>query len=307
MQVKSETILLDSNKDCQTKDLIRRQIIRPFPLGTEMFVDGKRVCGGTNEILYEYVPGVWPADEPIVEDNSDPTIMRPESNGRVIGNYGSPDFSSDFETLNLFNVKYKNVCCNCVHSSPSNNMSPNNQTKNKLPDKVSEFDLTKDNITTWISDERNTTQSNIENSSDKVSLNETSQMESNRLAVCVVTSKIESDSLKNINCTTKTSKQCVTKTSTTDTQNSYLSTAIEVKKHLDSSKDDDNNINNVENPDKQLSSTMKNDNNHPDKCVFVKTTKQNQHFKPRYTTTFKKHTVLSYVNNENLLLIITRF
>lgn len=288
---------MDSNGDCQTKDLVRRQIIRPLPPGTEMFVDGKCVCGGQNEILYEYVPG----DEPIA-DNSNPKLMEPHNS--VIGNYGSPDFSSDVQTLNLFNVKYKSACCSRVHPSPSNNTLLNNRTGNKLPDKVSEFDIRKENITTCVNDDRNTTYTNIENSSDKCTLNKTSQMELNGLAVCITTSKFESDSSKNISRTTNTTEQRVMETSMTDTRNNYLSTVIEVKKHLDSRKENVNNTNYVEKPDKQLPSTMKNDTNHTEKYVFVQTTKQ-QHSNPRYTTTFKKHYVLSYNNNGRLLLTIT--
>lgn len=266
-----------------------------------MFVDGKCVCGGQNEILYEYVPG----DEPIA-DNSGPNTAEPQPNICVIGNYGSPEFSSDVQTSsNLFNVNYKSVCRNRVHSSPPNNTSIlDNRTGNELPDRVSGLDLTKENNTTCVNDQQNTTYTNVENSSDKCTLNKTSQMESNGLAVCITTSKIESDSLRNISRTTKTSKQSVTETSMTDTQNNYLSTVVEVKKHLASRKENVNNTNRIEKPDKLVLSTTGNDVNRAEKYVFVQTSKQRR-FKPmRYTTTFKKHKVLSYTNNGRLLLII---
>lgn len=300
---------MDSNDDCQSKGLVRRQIIRPFPPGTAMFVDGKCLCGGENEILYEYVPGVRPADE-ATADNSDLKTMEPQSNNRVIGNYGSLVFTSDVQMLNLFNMKFKSVCCNCVHSSPLSNKLLNNDTKNKLSNKVSKFDTNEQsyNTTICINDERDTVYPNIENTSDKFPGNKTSQMELNGL-VHIENSKIESDSSNNISSITETPKLSLMETSTTDAQNNYFSTVVEVKMPLDSREENVNNMKHIgkpkdEKPDKQLLSTTKNDTNRINNYVFVQTTKQHRYFKPKHITSFKNHNVLSYNNNKHLLLII---
>ncbi|XP_026808834.1 uncharacterized protein LOC113551031 [Rhopalosiphum maidis] len=120
-QVKNEHILLEAS-DCKTKCPIRRQTIRSYPPGTLLFVGDECVCGKAQETIYEYVPAVQPVGNVAIPVGLKPKKIEPQSDNRVMGNYGSLVFSANIEILNLLRITNDDARAGCdkKESNPSN-------------------------------------------------------------------------------------------------------------------------------------------------------------------------------------------
>lgn len=102
--------------------------MRTYPPGTALFVDGKFLCGGTDETIHEYVPPPGAAAEIISRDADDRNTCRragtskTDSGRRIIGSYGALAFSGDVRTLDLLTARTGAV--DGVNSRPILNRTP---------------------------------------------------------------------------------------------------------------------------------------------------------------------------------------
>jgi len=129
------------------------------------------VCSGAQETIYEYVPAVQPVRSVAVPVGLKPKTTEPQSNNRVMGNYGSLVFSANIQILNLLSIKNmdvrnKNACCHHQTSNPSSDKLTNNNastTEVNLPTTISGFNNVSGNKTIIVTypDVRKSTDANV--------------------------------------------------------------------------------------------------------------------------------------------------
>ncbi|XP_025209127.1 uncharacterized protein LOC112604356 [Melanaphis sacchari] len=130
-QVKNENIILDSN-DCQTKCPIKRQTIRPYPPGTLLFVGDECVCGGAQETIYEYVPAVQRIGNGAIPVDFKSKKLEPQSNNRIMGNYGSLVFSANIQVLDLLRITNDDICIECIKPDHERDQKASNPSNDRL-------------------------------------------------------------------------------------------------------------------------------------------------------------------------------